>query len=49
MSEKRFAVLGLGALAALSLSAAGLRRLPGVTVPEGASVDVKTDVATSIR
>ena len=49
MSEKRFAVLGLGALAALSLSAAGLRRLPGVTVPEGASVDVKTDVATSLR
>ena len=49
MSEKRFAVLGLGALAALSLSAAGLRRLPGVTVPEGASIDVKTDVATSLR
>lgn len=49
MNEKRFAVLGLGALAALSLSAAGLRRLPGVTVPEGASIDVKTDVATSLR
>lgn len=49
MNEKRFVIMGLGALAALSLSAGGLRRLPGVTVPEGASIDVKTDVATSLR
>ena len=49
MNEKRFVVMGLGALAALSLSAGGLRRLPGVTVPEGASIDVKTDVATGLR
>lgn len=36
-------------LAAAALQADGLRRLPGLTVVEGASADFKTDAAVSLR
>lgn len=42
-------LLGAALLAAAALQADGLRRLPGLTVVEGASSDVKADAAVSLK
>jgi len=42
-------ILGAALLAAAALQAEGLRRLPGLTVVEGASADVKADAAVSLK
>ena len=42
-------ILGAALLAAAALPAESLRRLPGLTVVEGASADVKADAAVSLK
>lgn len=45
----RQVILGAALLAAAALPAESLRRLPGLTVVEGASADVKADAAVSLK
>ncbi len=47
--KNRLIILGAALLAAAALPAEGLRRLPGLTVVEGASADVKADAAVSLK
>ena len=47
--KTRYTVCILAAVMTLSVPAAGLRRLPPVTVVEGASVDVSTENAVSVK
>lgn len=47
--KNRLIILGAALLAAAALHAEGLRRLPGLTVVEGASADVKADAAVSLK